>query len=287
MLAFLIACRGPAAQVRALPPHDTRVIAPSVSKVLALPARGEMTRAVLGDGTPVWLVHHVNDAVTIVVPFAPLSRGKGGGPFAPLSCGEGAAMVVVPWDAETKQFAGTFRWDAFGHVLGNSGWDACMGPCPPIASLPTRARDLDTFVARRLEGDPNHVEVGDRVAGVTRDIPQEPIWPPRPHRSGDPSRWPETRQISVAAALAQPEGTMVVVDGDIVLRDGDAPRICPSSRGHKPCPPDSPRVYDCDGEPERSVHGVETRFGPVYTRRFRDGFVQATARGGFGSALLE
>jgi len=268
---FLFSCRGAtptSPQVRALAPDALRAARPPATAVVRLPPRGEMAPAALDDGTPVWVVRDMDDAVTLVVPFATDVDGQ---------------AMLVPWWSDTKSFRNRFVWDSHGRLLANAGWSICLGECPRVSSLPTRGRDFDTYAARPIDGDPERAEVGERIRGREHDIPQEPLWPELTHSQGDARRWPDGETLSIAAALARPDGAMVLLDADAVLLSGDAPRICRRASHDPPCPPGSPRIYDMDGAPARGRKTVHTIVGPIYARRFRDGFVQVAAREGLSS----
>ncbi|WP_394834384.1 hypothetical protein LVJ94_48580 [Pendulispora rubella] len=283
VLPFIVSCQtATSTKVRAVPPDSIHMAVPPVSRVLPLPPRGEMRPDTLGDGTPVWVVRGLDDAVSLVVPFLAKPYPAG-------------LAVVVPWVSDQESFRHRFVWNAHGRVLGNEGWgderyQYCFGEsdCPSVASLPTRAQDLDTYAARRLEGSPERVEVGERIPGRLRDIPQRPI--DRSHRRRSvvaqglwPEEWP---RLSIPAALTRPEGTMVFVDGDVELSSGDAARICwrGFDRDHL-CPPASPRIYDMDGLRSRGRQSVMRIRGPFYARRFRDGFIQVVARTNAGRSV--
>lgn len=264
-------------QVRALPAREIRVPSLSTAAVFVLPQRGMSASATLGDGTPVWISRDANDDVAVVAPIEYI-EGRNIG-------------TVAMWIPRAQRFFDTaWVWDARGRLLAVEGGAVCgadafdvatgeyVDVCTPT-SLPAQGRDLDTFAFDRI--DPEHIRVGARVAGVMREV-NERIAPPREFTESTPWEAPDVPLRSVASAVVDREGELIFIDADVVFSEGDAPRICNRGDGfgsaRQPCPNGSPRVYDIDGSTLND--NVYARSGPIFARRYRDGFVQVALQAG-------
>ncbi|RKH43318.1 hypothetical protein [Corallococcus llansteffanensis] len=258
LLALLLVagCGKPAWRVKAVPREDLSLPRLEQSVVLELPPPGSVVPAQLGDGTPVWVSRGAGDKVSVLSAIIPAMDGIPSG-------------AMIRWLPTQRRFTGGFVWDEHGRAVGNEGWDACTSTCPDDDDLPGSARDLDRFQVERLGGAPERIRVGGPIPGVSRRIPRKPL----PSWSQEPTQ-DSTRPMSVARALALPEGTVVSVDAMAVLVSGEAPRVCSRPDHHGCCPPSSPRLYDVDGAPlEPMGPGVDSH-GVALFRRYRDGFVQ-------------
>ncbi|AFE04253.1 hypothetical protein COCOR_01729 [Corallococcus coralloides DSM 2259] len=226
------------------------------SVVLELPPPGSVVPATLGDGTPVWRVHREDGTVSVFSALIPRTHGS-------------SSVGLTQWIPTMRRFIGVYVWDDRGTVLGNQGWDACTGGCPSTDDMPDSARDLDAFQVERLEGEPARLRVGAPISGAWRRMPRKPLpsWTQEPHEDVTPP-------MSLEQALRLPEGTIVHVQGSVVLASASPPRVCQRYGHWTCCGEGNPRLYDVDGIPLRRT-GLEVySHGFALLRRYRDGFVQ-------------
>ncbi|NBD08187.1 hypothetical protein [Corallococcus silvisoli] len=255
-LLLLASCAKPAWRVRAIPRDAIQLPRLEPSVELELPPRGSVVSASLGDGTPLWLVHREDGTVSVFSALIPTAHAV-------------AYAGTIAWIPTMRRFSGTYVWDDHGRVVGNHGWDMCIGPCPEDKDMPDEARDMDSFQVERIQAAPERIRVGRPVPGSWREIPQKP----RPSWSAEPS-WVRLHRLSVAEALAMPEGMIVAVDAALVLASAGTPRICQRPSGFSCCPRGSPRLYDVEGIPMRHVGPMVYTHSVPLLRRYRDGFVQ-------------
>ena len=226
----------------------------------------------LNDGTPVW-VANLGDEEVSVLSATVLFEAPEPSPGAI----RGLRMEVF-WDTVEQVFHGGGTWDLRGQALAPDG----------------------RRVAGRL--DHYHVTVADdRTAVVHEFVPGEPGVvqdPPATEEASMPIALdPDTLRfvldgldapLSVEEALTQPDGSVVVVDADIV-RNGSQPLvICATDRSA----PSGPEIARCpDGAPRPAgltVPVPDTRTFEIKSRpllvRVKDGTFTDVAQLGGGTA---
>lgn len=235
--------------------------------------RGSVKPTFLRDGTPVWEVRHSDGTVSVL-----------GAALVPTAEGIAGLETMTDWLKPVRRFAGGGIHDEYGRALGYAAPN--VGGNPP---LPTTGRDMTSY-AVRVAG--NEVVVGEAHTGVVRTFdPHHPVLgagalEEADVSSFDPSSGPLGPVRTIDAALAEPTGTMSLVDADIVMIDGGAARIC--SGGHRldhvpfpPCPTSAtalPGVSYPDGQ--GFVWAVA---GPLFARTGGSSFTEIAVYGGAGT----
>ena len=247
--------------------------------VVAVPGAGEAALELLDDGTRVWVVRQVGGEVDVLaVAVDPLDPAAS--PFVVAGYVQGVRSAVV-WLPDARRFiGGGVLFDSEGRAL--QWYPNQVGGADDAEPVP--ARDLDAYAVERVDED--HVRVGARAPGAQRMVPADPdggccygldefVSPVPP--PGDPGL------LSVEEALDRPEGTVVVVDADVVVDRQRPVQMCRVPRvpvpDLPPCPEDAPVP---SGVQPRDADGYVVEFGP-YLVRVQDGTF-AELVGGNGSA---
>lgn len=225
----------------------------------------------LADGTPVWEVRHSDGNVSVlgavVRPTANALPGLG---------------TVTVWLKPEHHFVGGAIYDEYGRALGYPAPN--VGGNPP---LPTTARDMTSY-AVRIVG--SKVDVGQERIGVIRSgyDAHHPVSGGGAYSmdqvlSFEPPSGPLVPLRSINQALAQPAGTMSLIDADIIIVNGGLARLC--SAGHRvdhmvfpPCPAKSlllPGISDPYGRGY-----VRAVTGPLFVRTGHSTFTEAAVYGG-------
>ncbi len=235
----------------------------------------------LADGTPVWEVRDSGGRVWIlgaaVTPTAEAVRNALLGPLP-------GVETLSTWMKPDHQFnAGGAVYDSHGTALGYAA--PFVGGNPP---LPTTARDMTTY---DVTVTPTGVIVGPARPGETRRfdphhaISTRGVYQMDQVISFDPPTGSSIPVRTISQALAEPPGTMNLVDADIVVV-GDGPaRIC--SGGHRtdhvpfpPCTATSPTLGTVsDPANARYVSAVT---GPVFLRTGGPSFSEVAVEGNGG-----
>lgn len=223
----------------------------AVRAALRLPARGEVAPRWLDDGTPVWLAHHMDGAVTVL---AADHKEDDDRPYGGIK----GLRRLVSWSPSLGRFN---RFDEYG---------------VPIFGRVDRS--LDRYLFERDNQDAELIRVGQRVPGSTRRTVaprrRAPVSLPEAHLE-EPGRFEEgtwlshqnerKKPISIEEALQKPEGTMVLLDAALV-RAGSAPlQICKPQPGLVlGCPSSSPRPLGLRAESNPLYLRVDG--GPLFAR---------------------
>jgi hypothetical protein len=195
-------------------PFRTTVRTLAGSDVLPVPARGESAPVFLGDGRPVFVVHHEDGTVSVVDAFSP-HRAWG-------------FEEPVEWCSTTRQFV---EWAHEAHFNEYGAW-VSAGPAP--SGLATFAFQV---VERDAAGDPASIRVGAMQApdpGGSAPI-TDPGRPPF-----CPGAEPVTFTVDAsqvwdspgAAVAAQPEGWIAVRGTLSVASDGFV-QLCSTLEGER------------------------------------------------------
>ncbi len=233
--------------------------------VVPVPPVGDASLEHLGDGTPVWVVSQPDGEVDVlavgVLPIPPEASS-----FVGTSSVQGVRSPVL-WVPEERAFiGGSVLFEADGRSVG---WFPIQVGGAEDAE-PVVVRDLDAYDAQPA-GD-GSVRVGDRRTGEERTVPANPDFPSifeegtivRPLEQAD-GRPP----LPVEEARSQPDGTVVLVDGDVVVDGTTPPRVCEVPDvpvgDLPPCPDDAPEPPDVTArDPDPRAYTVE--FGPYLVR---------------------
>ena len=195
-------------------PFRTTVKTLAGSDVLSVPARGETSPVFLGDGRPVFVVHHEDGTVSVVDAFSP-HRAWG-------------FEEPVEWCPTTRQFV---EWAHEAHFNEYGTW-VSAGPAP--SGLATFAFQV---VERDAAGDPASIRVGAMQAPDPRG--SAPITDPsRPPFC--PGAEPVTFTVDAstvwespaAAVAAQPQGWIAVRGSLSVASDGFV-QLCSALEGER------------------------------------------------------
>jgi hypothetical protein len=224
----------------------------------------------LSDGTPVWEVRDSDGSVSVV-----------GAALAATADALPGVETMTTWVKPLHRFIGGGVHDEYGKALGYLAPD--VGGDPP---LPTTARDMTTYPTRIVG---QTVQVGEAHPGVIRNFDAHRavlgagVFPEDQVVSFDPSSGPLVPVRTIDQALAEPAGTMSLVDADIIFVDGGAGHVC--SGGQRvahipfpPCPSDSlvlPGVSDPDGKDY-----VWAIIGPIFFRTDHSTFTETATYGG-------
>jgi hypothetical protein len=221
--------------------------------IVAVPAAGEAAMDVLDDGTPVWVVHH-GDGDTSVLDPAVVTDGYPDGPV-------GLRFLTTWW-------SGDRRFEGGGAVFDERGTAVGLPPPGDIGGWTGEgtARDMGRY---RTEAAGSGLRVVALDAGEERSFADPNV--PWPAGDGDAVPFdPAAAGLTVrslAEAAAQPDGTVSVVDADLVDRDG-AVRFCaipgPAIADVDRCPADGPVARGVVAD--RDATGFTVWFGPVLVR---------------------
>lgn len=248
--------------------------------IVTIPAEGEAAVDLLGDGSPVWVVHQPGGAIDVLAVGTP-RLDPDAVPFAPPSVVSGVRSPVSWVPSERVFIGGSVAFDAGGRALGwfpiQVGGAEDAGPVP--------VRDLDAYEAEQLDDD--RVRVGALVQGAERTVPANPDVPGffETDQVRSPLRREDDEPVPLAEALALPDGTVALVDVGIVV-DGLTPaRLCAVPNVPVPdlptCPDGSPEPVGVTAQdPDPAAYNVE--FGP-FLARVTEGTL-ADLIGGGGSA---
>ena len=195
-------------------PFRTTVKTLAGSDVLPVPARGETSPVFLGDGRPVFVVHHEDGTVSVVDAFSP-HRAWG-------------FEEPVEWCPTTRQFV---EWAHEAHFNEYGTW-VSAGPSP--SGLATFAFQV---VERDAAGDPKSIRAGAMQApdpGGSAPI-TDPSRPPF-----CPGAEPVTFTVDAstvwespaAAVAAQPQGWIAVRGTLSVASDGFV-QLCSTLEGER------------------------------------------------------
>lgn len=246
--------------------------------VLPLMPVGEVKPLVLTDGTPVFEVRHSDGTVSVLGAAVSPTPAALDSPTLQLVPG---LRAVADWLKPEHHFAaGGVLYNDHGMALGYV--EPQVGGHP---ALPTTARDMTSYQVSIADG---RVVVGAARPGAIRNFD-----PHRPASNGyaynmdqvvtfDPPGHPLLPVLTISQALAEPAGTVSLVDADIIMVNGGPARIC--SAGHRidhvpfpPCPASSPELPFVSNP---SGHGyVSALVGPVFLRTGRSGFTEASVFG--------
>ena len=283
--AVVLAACGPAAPPPALgnAPTAPSAASPSAADVgglgtLRLPRKERSPRVQrLDDGTPVWVVNLGDGDVSVLATTVLDETAE------PQPGDIRGLRTAVLWAINEQRFLGGVRLDDGGQ------WDIQGRAIAPDGS-PLPAGRLDRYRATIR---------ADRTVVVHAPLPGEP----RAVQSSTRVPMPELHEaarvrfitdalgapLAVEEALAQPEGTVVLVDADVV-RNGTAPlavcatdRSAPSSHEIARCPDGAPRPSDLT-VPVPDPQSWEIRPGPLLTRVAGGTFTEVAQAGGAGGA---
>ena len=248
---------------------------------LMLISEGSVHPMVLSDGTPVWEVRHGDGTVSVLgAAVSPTPEAVHNALVAPLP----GVEVVAEWLKPDHRFdAGGVLYNDQGTALGYTAPQVGGNP-----ALPTTARDMTSYDAQVLNDE---VVVGAARQGTVRHFDaHKPASPPRVYMMNqivtfNPPGRPLLPVLTVGQALAQPAGTMSLVDADVIIVNGGPARVC--SADHRtdripfpPCPASSPELPVVSNP---SGHGyVSAVAGPIFLRTGHSGFTEAAAFGAGG-----
>ena len=210
---------------------------------LPAPLAGETRAGQLDDGTPVFVVRHDDDTVSVVDARSLPADGVGSG-------------VVVSWAVDSRRFMGRGyvrggAWDEYGRALHD-------GP----------DHDLGRFAAA-LDGD--EVRIGQPIAGDLDNVRSGPL----EGVGGRRVRATLPEVVSIDEARRSPIATVVTVDAGVAISDEAPARLCESPWGGSGCDTDGPPVAGF--EPARE--GFCLVLGPpVIVRRTAEGFTEPVTR---------
>jgi hypothetical protein len=225
----------------------------------------------LADGTPVWEIRHPDGSVSVL-----------GAVVSPTADALSGLENVTVWLKPERHFVGGAVYDEYGRAIGYPAPN--VGGNPP---LPTTARDMTSYAVRIVGSG---VEVGrERIGGIRsgfgahRPVSGAGAYPMDQVLTFDPPSGPLVPLRSINQALAQPPGTMSLIDADIIIVNGGPARVC--SGGHRidqmefpPCPTTAlllPGVSDRDGK--GYVWAVA---GPLFVRAGHSTFTETAVEGG-------
>lgn len=227
------------------PAHEFGELAGTV----ALPRVGEVTVDSLDDGTPVYVVHHHDETVSVLDPRAldPSNESNG-------------KQVLVAWVSSTRTFLAGGAWDEYGRRLDGF-----------------RASDLAGY-STRVDGD--LVEVGAPVGPPLGS----PIVSTNVPAAMSDAKISLDDPISFDSALALPVGNTALIDATVIVDPAGA-FVCafPSpDPAADTCPPGSPVAEGI--EPEPGVRSV--LFGPMLATRTEAGFTAIAPTGGYSGTAI-
>lgn len=241
-----------------VPPEPATVVAEA-----PIPAVGTAQISRLPDGQPVWVVHpadgHVRVLATQVAADDPLEEVGGV---------TGLSRHVVWWPG-ARQFEARHHYDAYG------------------VSLTGRAGPHLHWYASQIEG--SSVHIGELAGGVPYTFSDPEAGPTE---MGDPV-FPDDRAgaMSIEQARTRPDGSVVVLDADVVAY-GDRPvQLCKAPEGSAlfdgwtGCPADAPAPDSLSALPSDYV---SIAFGPLRVRVVDGEFTDVTLLGGgYAGSLIQ
>jgi hypothetical protein len=225
----------------------------------------------LADGTPVWEIRHPDGSVSVL-----------GAVVSPTANALSGVETVTVWLKPERHFMGGAIYDEYGRAIGYPAPN--VGGNPP---LPTTARDMTSY-AVRIVG--KKVEVGQERIGVIRTgfDAHHPVSGAGAYTMDQVSTFdrgsgPRVPLRSIKQALAQPPGTMSLIDADIILVNGGPARVCSAGRRidamvFPPCPTSAlvlPGVSDPYGKGY-----VRAVTGPLFVRAGHSTFIETAVEGG-------
>lgn len=205
----------------ATPPEEVEPTVEDLATVrgtFGLPGPGEVTPELLDDGTPVFVVHHLDGSVTVIDARAARPEDEDG-------------LRLVSFATRSRRFMGIGSTDAWG-AWDEYGRSLDRGP----------AHDLTRFVAE-VDGDavvvgqePQVRPPGDPITGEIFDLGGRRIVAALP------------QVMSVSEALQRPDGTVVVVEALVVALPGGEHFACEWTEEafRNGCPEGSPPVIGLD-----------------------------------------
>ena len=222
--------------------------------VVARPERGRAASALLSDGTPVWVVHHLDGSVDVLDAVTP---------------GEGTGSVVS-WIQLGRRFSGGgVMWDEYGRRLDG----------PRSGDLAARALRVEGQMV--VVGQPlAETRLGDPVSGVLvgpLGARTSPLLPPL---------------VSIEEALELRVGGVGHVEGTVVTTASGVARLCSEGQGggepgvRNPCATSAPVVAGILAfDPTLAGPAwCQALLGPWLLRRTEAGFEELGRRfGGSGS----
>lgn len=212
-----------------------------------LPPRGEATATVLGDGTPVYVVHHHDGTVSALDPRGAAQTIDG-------------LHQIVTWVAATRTFLNRGAWDEYGRRLDGF-----------------RATDLVGYATRVVD---DQVQIGGIVAAPAGSPITRSNDPPA---MSNLTITPDDA-LTVDAATELPVGTTSWIAGSVHTRP-DSAVVCdisPASTQGGPCPAGSPTAEGIPASPG----SANTHFGPLLATRTDGGFDRIASTGGSAGTAL-
>lgn len=244
--------------------------------IVELPVAGEARGDVLGDGWPVWVVHHADGTALVLSAVAPPHARSAETLFA------GRAQLVRWLPAARRFIAGDVMYDEYGRVLGYASDDACVTDCPHVVDPALEERDLDRFSAVVTFGRMIVEELEpSRPPGA---VPRWVDWDRDVHAARELAVGRDdvalAPAISATDAMHLPLGSYVIVAGSIVQSTSAPPRLCADSPRCASCDADSPLAFGIANVPlDRAAAHAES--GTILVRREPTGLaVIATSRAG-------
>lgn len=239
------------------------------SDVVKLPPSGETTMARLSDGTPVWLVHHPDDSTTVLAIDVLATEAR----LRP--------EAVSGLREQVLWLAGSRRFVPASQTLAAGAYDEYGR-----ASEPWMVQDLDHY--RHEDAGNGTVAVGERVSGASHETtarlpmsdPRFPQYHLNAVRPFQPLRDSDSG-ISIDEALAQPDGSVVLVDMDLVVTGPDSTLVCIADRDDGSCVGTS--AVPRDVQMRLPPGGREVWRGPLLARVTDGSFSQVTLTGALGS----
>ncbi|QSQ13121.1 hypothetical protein [Myxococcus landrumensis] len=255
-LCFVSGCETTSWRTQALPREQIQPPRAQGPVDLELPPPDTVVAVQHPDGTPLWVVHRKDGTVSVFSALVSIGRAN-------------PQKVDVHWQPTLRRFTQVFAYDDRGMNLGRIECELCTEP-PDSKLYLQAAKDLDTFEVERLPGPPERIRVGPLRPGATHPIPNQLL----PEASEERREFAVPHGLSIAQALALPEGTTLSINATLVRASGEPPRFCENVDRDACCPANAPRLYDVEGIPLGSLGPMIVHQRLFLLRRYRDGFVQ-------------
>jgi hypothetical protein len=180
--------------------------------ILSVPEPGHTKRALLGDGTPVFVVRHADGGVDVFASETMSNFDAVGSVRYPLH----GLRAPVTWDCVRREFWSVLgRLDAYG-----------------VPIFPWNGQSLDRYRAVVLPDGSVRISPGARMPGYIARAPQE-VPPFGRYLYPDLEAYERIEAVDLATARTLPAGTRVKVQAALVLGGGVAPRLCDTSEARK------------------------------------------------------
>jgi hypothetical protein len=207
-----------------------------------LPPAGAARNDVLGDGWPVWVVHHPDGTVMVLSAVAPAHTRSAEMLFA------GRAQLVRWLPSTHRLVAGDVLYDEYGRVLGYASDDGCVSDCPRVVDPALEERDLDRFSAVVAFG---HLTIDElEPSPPRREAPQWVDWDHEVHAAHELAIGRDdvtvSPAVSVVDAMHLPLGSYTTVAGSVVQSTSEPPRLCSDSPRCAACDDSSPLAFGVD-----------------------------------------